>query len=51
MGFDTDDPDNGADMEIGRYSDRAEIGRLKSETPQGGNSVGFLYLTLRTDKD
>lgn len=30
MGFDTDDPDNGADMEIGRYSDRAEIGRLKT---------------------
>ena len=28
MGFDTDDPDNGADMEIGGYSDRAEIGRL-----------------------
>ena len=29
MGFDTDDPNNGTDMEIGGHFDRAEIGRLK----------------------
>lgn len=33
MGFDTDDPDNGADMEIGRHSDCTEIALPEKRNP------------------
>lgn len=33
MGFDTDDPDNGADMEIGRHFDCTEIALPEKRNP------------------
>ena len=51
MGFDTDDPDNGADMEIGGSSDRAEIGRLKGKTPRSGKLCGVSVFNLVADKE